>query len=153
MNRIIHAKINGRAGVNLKLISDNCNVIVIIIVIVWIIGRSTKHAKLLARIFFLNFCNSTFLICLTDFDSTIRNLNHRSTSDTSLNGERVLHLKIIWLIILTDKQLPIYVDTAKTSSSHLVQPNKPTGRPMYIKGNPRQFRGLDSTPWIPDSSY
>ena len=34
MNRIIHAKINGRARVNLKLILDNCNVIVIIIVIV-----------------------------------------------------------------------------------------------------------------------
>ena len=64
MNRITHAKINGRARVNLKLILDNCNVIVIIIVIVRIIGRSTKHAKLLARIFFLNFCNSTFLICL-----------------------------------------------------------------------------------------
>ena len=66
----------------------------------------------------------------TDFDSTIRHLNHWSTSDTSLNGERVPHLKMIWLIILTDKQLPIYVDTAKTSSSHLVQPNKATGRPM-----------------------
>ena len=34
MNRITHAKINGRARVNLKLILDNCNVIVIIIVIV-----------------------------------------------------------------------------------------------------------------------
>ena len=34
MNRITHAKINGRATVNLKLILDNCNVIVIIIVVV-----------------------------------------------------------------------------------------------------------------------
>jgi len=33
MNIIVHAKINGRATVNLKLILDNCNVIVIIVVI------------------------------------------------------------------------------------------------------------------------
>ena len=32
MNRIIHAKINGRAIVNLELILDNCNVIITVIV-------------------------------------------------------------------------------------------------------------------------